>query len=207
MKHWYQRPNPSLSEYVRTALILEESSHTESSDLPIVTNGMQALLCRMEKEQTGGSWTTRLMLCGKSIPSEYWQVDQNTIVIAWFFMPFAMATLFNVPAAKLLDQPIELDNWMPHQTNALKTQLAFADSTNQKVEVLEYFLTHQLQENNKVCEIIRQATDQIMCDSNPEILSALVQKLKINQRTFQRTFKKYVGITPNHYRRICQFQL
>ena len=40
-----------------------------------------------------------------------------------------------------------------------------------------------------------------------EILSVLLNKLNLTERTFQRIFKKYVGITPNQYRRICQFQI
>jgi AraC-like DNA-binding protein len=46
-----------------------------------------------------------------------------------------------------------------------------------------------------------------MCNSGtPEILSATLENLNISIRTFQRIFKKYVGVTPSQYRRICQFQ-
>jgi AraC-like DNA-binding protein len=45
--------------------------------------------------------------------------------------------------------------------------------------------------------------------SHPDttILSTLLKRLDLNQRTFQRMFKKYVGVPPSQYRRICQFQL
>jgi AraC-like DNA-binding protein len=46
-----------------------------------------------------------------------------------------------------------------------------------------------------------------MYNSGTEILSALLEKLNLKERTFQRIFKKYVGVTPTQYRRICQFQL
>jgi AraC-like DNA-binding protein len=46
-----------------------------------------------------------------------------------------------------------------------------------------------------------------MLDPSTEILPAILQKLKINERTFQRIFKKYVGVTAVQYRRICQFEL
>jgi AraC-like DNA-binding protein len=35
----------------------------------------------------------------------------------------------------------------------------------------------------------------------------MLQQLNLTERTFQRIFKKYVGITANEYRRICQFQM
>jgi AraC-like DNA-binding protein len=44
-----------------------------------------------------------------------------------------------------------------------------------------------------------------MEDSNTDVLSLLLEELNLTERTFQRIFKKYVGITANEYRRICQF--
>jgi AraC-like DNA-binding protein len=207
MKYWYQRPNKSIAEYVRTVLVLEGFSPSESSDLPLVTNGIPALLCCMEKDSGGEGQIARLSLFGKSISSEYWDIDADKTMIVYFFKPFAMASMFNIPVAKLSNKPIDLQNCIPHKINALKTQLIYAESTSEKVQVLEHFLTHQLDENKKVCEIVRRATDEIMCNPSTEILSALLQKLHLNKRTFQRIFKKYVGITPNHYRRICQFHV
>jgi AraC-like DNA-binding protein len=207
MKYWYQRPHEFISKYVRTVLILEGFSQSPSSDLPLVTNGMPALFCCTEKDPAGGERVTRLTLFGKSLPSECWEIGPDKTIIVFFFMPFAMAGIFNIPAAKLLDAPVELNHWVPHKTNALRTQLTYAESTLQKTEGLEHFVIHQLQENNRVCEIIRSATDEIMKQPDTTILSTLLQGLDLNKRTFQRIFKKYVGVSPGQYRRICQFQL
>ena len=207
MKYWYQRPHGSISGYVRTVLILEEFSESATSDLPLVTSGMPALLCCSHKDPTEGEQVTRLTLFGKSIPSECFEIEPDKTLIVYFFMPFAMASIFNISAAELLNAPVDLHNWMPQKTNALRTQLIHAESTVQKVRVLEHFLIHQLQENNKVCEIIRSATDEIMCHPDTAILSNLLKKLNLNKRTFQRVFKKYVGVPPSQYRRICQYQI
>ena len=118
-----------------------------------------------------------------------------------------LASIFNLPVAKLVAIPVDLCNWSPHKTNALRTQLIYAGPTSRKVEVLDNLLMHQLRQHNRECEIIKYATDQIMYNSGTEILSVILNKLSLNERTFQRIFKKYVGITPNQYRRICQFQI
>ena len=207
MKYWYQRPHKSISEYVRTVLILEGFSQSAANDLPLVTNGMPALFCCTEKDPTGGEQIARLTLFGKSIPPELWEINPDQTIIAFFFMPFTMAGAFNIPASKLLEAPVDLHNWIPHKTNAIRTQFMYAESTLQKVEVLEHFLIHQLQENSKVCEIIKSATDEIMNHPDTEILTTLQRKLNLTQRTFQRIFKKFVGVPPSQYRRICQFQV
>ena len=207
MKYWYQKPNQLLSEYVRTVLILECFSSPDAEQLPLVTNGMPALLCRTEKDRSGNENVLQLTLFGRSTTLDSWTINDNTTIVAYFFKPFALSTVFNVPAKKLIEDPVDLSNWSPHKANALRTQLINAGSTTRKVEVLDNLLIQQLQQNNKECEIIKYATDEIMYNPGTEILSAILNKLDLNERTFQRTFKKYVGITPNQYRRICQFQV
>ena len=207
MNHWYQTPNHLLSGYIRTVLILEGFSQPAPGNLPLFTNGMPALFCKTEKESSGNENIIQLGLFGRSVPEEYWNVNGDITIIAYFFRPFAIATTFNIPANKLNKEPIDLSSWSPHKTNALKTQLIYASSTSQKVEVLNNLLIHQLTQNKKECEIIQNITDHIIYNPGTEILSEVLEKFKLNERTFQRIFKKYVGITASQYRRICQFQV
>ena len=207
MKYWYQKPHQLLSEYVRTVLVLEGFLQSSFEQLPLVTNGMAAFLCRTEKDSSGNENILQLALFGKSTTADDWAINNTTTIIAYFFKPFALSTLFNVSAKKLIEGTVDLSHWSPHKTNALRAQLMHSGSTARKIDVLDNLLIHQLQQNNKECEIIKNVTDEIMNNPDTEILSALLKKLNLNERTFQRVFKKYVGITPNQYRRICQFQV
>ncbi len=207
MKHWYQQPHPLLSPYIRTVLILEGSSVPDPNELPLVTNGMPALYYKSEKDRKGNERIIQSTLFGKSVPEENCTINTNTTVIMYFFKPFAMATIFNVAASKLNSKPIDLHNWHPQKINALSTQLVYATSTSQKLAVLENFLIHQIDQQKKEAEIIQFATDQIMINPSTQILGEMLARLNLNERTFQRLFKKYVGITANQYRRICQFQV
>jgi AraC-like DNA-binding protein len=207
MKYWYQKPHASLSKYVRTVLILEGFSEPDVDALPLFVNGMPALFCKTERDAAGNENALQITLFGKSVPPEPWTVNENSTVIAYFFKPFALASIFSISAATLAKASVDLENWNPLKTNALRTQILYAASTSQKIDVLDHLLVHQVQENSKECEIIQYATDQIMCNSATDVLAGILKTLNINKRTFQRVFKKYVGVSPNHYRRICQFQL
>lgn len=207
MKYWYQKPHESIAAYVRTVLVLEGSSFPDTTQQPIFTNGMPALLCRTEKNAEGIENIMQLTLFGKCTQPGCWAINSNITVVIYFFKPFALAGLFNIPSAKLLEKPVDLYTWNVHTTNALRMQLIYALSTERKIEVLDNLLMQQLQQHKKVCEIIQYATDQIMCDPTPEVLSTVWQHLSLGERNFQRIFKKYVGISANQYRRICQFQL
>ncbi len=207
MNHWYKTPNHLLSGYIRTVLVLEGCAQPDPDNLPLFTNGMPALFCKTEKENSGNEMIIQLSLFGRSVPEEHWNVTADMTIIAYFFKPFALATTFNIPANKLNKEPIDLSSWSPHKINALKTQLIHASSTSRKVEVLDNLLMHQLTQNKKECEIIQNITDQIIYNPGTEILAEVLEKFKLNERKFQRIFKKYVGVTPNQYRRICQFHI
>lgn len=205
MRHRYHKPNQGLTDYVRTVLVVEGSEPADDAK-PLFASGMPALVCHTAK----GAETDRvlkLVLFGKSAPAESWEARDDETIIAYFFRPFALACLFNVSAVDLARSPIDLSDWNAHKTNALKTQLAYARTTDRKIEALDNILDLELTQQKHQCEIIRYATDHIMNNSVKEVLSEILHDLHLTERTFQRMFKKFVGVTPNQYRRICQFHL
>jgi AraC-like DNA-binding protein len=174
MKHWYQKPHPKISDYVRTVLVIDGASEPDPSSPPLVTNAMTALFHK----------DGELTLFGKSVPSECWEVTGDTHIIAYLFKPFAAASIFNVDARTLAKEPVKLGS-------------IGADEIDDLI----------IGRINPASEIIKYATDQIMLDPSTVVLSNIIRTLNINERTFQRIFKKYVGVTAVQYRRICQFEL
>lgn len=205
MNHYYHKPKKEVAGFIRTILVMDGTSETNSTELPIFTNGMPALLCKMETDNSELESVKLLCLCGK-IPESSWNITESTTLIIYFFKPFTAASIFNVPIKKMTDGVLNLSIWNPHKYNALRAQLIYAKDIKRKLEVLDNLLIQEHTENKQALEIIQTATDQILHSSNKEVLSELIRALKINERTLQRLFKKYVGVTPTQYRRICQFQ-
>ncbi len=194
MNFHYQKVAPELAEYVRTILVFDPDTG-KSSDLPLFTNGMAALVCKDQE----------LTLFGESVPDKEWEDANNRPIIAFFFKPFALGTIFKVSAQDLKAKPIALNLWNAHKSMALSVQLAHAGSVQERLAVLNHFISTQIESNQRDCEIVRYATDAIMQNSKTDVLSQLIEELHLTERTFQRIFKKYVGVTPNEYRRICQY--
>lgn len=206
MQYRYQKPHQLLSKYVKTVLIAEGFAQAANNKLPLYTNGMPAFVCSTAKTPTGIESILQLTLFGTSTPPEIWELKKNETLIAYFFNPFCLACLFNLSARELANNSIELSKVNAQKTNALKTQLSYANTTKSKIQALDGLIVHQLDQQKKECEIISYSTDQIMFNSGKEVLSDVLEDLKLNERTFQRIFKKFVGITPSQYRRICQFK-
>jgi AraC-like DNA-binding protein len=200
MKYSYHKPDPLLTSFIQTVLVINGSPRFKASDLPLFSNGMPALFY-----QTDNASSHQLIIYGDSIPDEKWNIEENTTLIAFLFRPFSLAPLFKISAKQLKDKAIELQLWNAQKSMALRLQLIHSRSTERKVEILSHFLITQLGINKKECEIIQFATDRIMQNSDTEILGEILTTLNITERTFQRIFKQYTGITANQYRRICQF--
>jgi len=188
MNYHYKRINPQLAEYIRAVLVFE---NYDRSELPLFTNGMSALLCKAN---------ICITLFGQYVPIEEWKET----TIAFFFKPFALGTIFKLSAHDLKTKPIKLNLWNTKKAMALNNQLYHSESTKEKVEILSQFIFKQIESNKRECEIIRYATDSLMLNSNKDVLAQLLENLNLTERTFQRIFKKYIGITANEYRRICQ---
>lgn len=195
MNYHYQKVDWQLAEYVFTVLVFDPNSGSEGSGLPLFTNGSSALLCREDNHIT---------LFGEAVPEEQWKTGYNANTIVFFFKPFALATIFKLSAKALKTKPVELNLWNAQKAMALTVQLCHSRSAAEKVDILSHFIFTQIQSNQRDCENIRYATDEIMQDPGADILSQLPEKLNLTERTFQRLFKKYVGVTANEYRRICQ---
>jgi AraC-like DNA-binding protein len=207
MQYQYQIPNTLLTEYIRTVLVLDGTAAATNNKLPLFTNGMPALVCKTAKNGKGIEKVIQLSLFGKSAPADSWEVKRGQTVIAYFFKPFTVACIFNLSIGQLIKAPLDLSLWDAHRINALKTQLSYAGTIAEKKEALDNLLLYQLQQQGNECKIIHYATDRIMINPGKEVLAEIKKDLGINERTLQRLFKKFVGITPNQYRRICQFQL
>jgi AraC-like DNA-binding protein len=191
MQYRYHKVNTQLVEYIRTVLEFDSGTDCEDCDLPLFTNGMSVLLCKADNCIT---------LFGQPVPVEQW----NETRIAFFFKPFALGTIFKLSAPDLKVKPIELNLWNAQKAMALKIQLHHSGSFQEKIEILSHFIFSQIEANKRDCEMIRYITDAILQNSNADILSKLLRELNLTERTFQRIFKKYVGVTASEYRRICQ---
>jgi AraC-like DNA-binding protein len=196
MNYRYHKVNHKLADYISAVLVFDNNANGQSSDLPLFTNGMSALLFKSESHIT---------LFGQTVPGYEWATENYETMIAFFFKPFALSTIFKLSAQELKDGPVELSFWNPRKSVALSSQLYQSKSAQEKVEILSQFIFTQIESNKRDCDIIRYVTDIIMQCPNANILSQILHKLNLTERTFQRIFKKYVGVTANEYRRICQY--
>ncbi|HTF20405.1 MAG TPA: helix-turn-helix transcriptional regulator [Chryseolinea sp.] len=206
MRYWYQKPHDGLSDYVRTVLVADMLADDGDPKVPLFVAGMPAVFVQLSPGESLRADDVAVTLFGAAVPPDFQLTERHTIVLSYFFMPFAMACLFDLPARRLAQAPITADDWNKREVVRLKLRLAGSQTPAHLISVLDEFFVGLLTKRLHTCEAIRVATDKIMLNPDMDMLSHLPDEVHLTKRTFQRMFKKYVGISPTEYRRICQFQ-
>lgn len=206
MKYAYEVPAPLLTDYVRTVLVVDILADEANPQLPLVIAGMPAVIVQICPDGNDGTGLTSITLFGSAVPTGFAFDPDCTIAIVYFFNAFVVPCLFDLPARIIAKGPVDLFAWNPRQTAKLFKAMHTVRVPSQAREVMDKFLESRLELTGHLCESIRITTDRMILDPGAEMLNTLPDAVHMTRRSFQRMFKRYVGITANEYRRICQFQ-
>lgn len=204
MTGWSPTPSARVSEYVRRILVIEHASVTAPFTLPLYANGTPTLLFQTSKGKIGGR-SNHLTLFGQTVLPEALTLADNFTLIAYFFQPYALYALFGLSPQDLTDNPIELQLITSSKARDLQEQLLNAPTTAAMIELIDDFVVSLTVRIKTDIALIRYATAAIAHDPQRGVEDMAVQDLHLTKRTFMRLFEKQVGILPNQYRRIVQF--
>lgn len=204
MKATYLTPAASIAEYVQEILVIEHFRVTTPFVLPIFANGMPTLLFQTAGGQIGNA-TNNLTLFGQTVFPDTLTITENFTLIAYFFKPYALNTLFGVSARELTDSPIDL-NLLPAPVRAgLQEQLLNAATSAEMMALLDKYVLSLTTKIKTDARIIKYAVEKIAGAPSKKNLAEVQQELYMTGRTFQRLFEKNIGLIPTQYRRISQF--
>ena len=203
-----ERPIPSdkISDFVQSILVIGNFQVTSPFVLPLYANGSPTLLFQTANGQIKGN-SNNLTLFGQTVFPETLTIKDDFTLIAYFFKPFSLFSLFGVSAKELTDNPIDINLLEPSITKILKEQLLNANSTIEMLKLIDeyiYSLIVKVKVKSDI-QLLKIATNRIIENPNKEALQIVQSEIYMTERTFQRMFEKNIGVSPNQYRRICQF--
>lgn len=204
MKASHPIPNPKIAEFVQGMLVIEDHDVIKPIVLPLFANGTPTLLFQTTKGQLSNG-SNYLTLFGQTVFPDSLTLKGNFTLIAYFFKPYSLISLFGVSAHELTDNPIDLNLLAPATTGRLQEQLLNASSTQDMISLLDNYIFSLITKIRSEVQIIQYATDAIAKNPSKDVLVHVQRELYVTERTFQRLFQKNVGISPNQYRRVCQF--
>ncbi len=197
-------PDPKIADYVQRILVIENFEVTSPFILPLYANAAPTLLFQTAKGEIGKQ-TNYLTLFGQTVFPETLTIRDNFIFIAYFFKPFALYSLFGVSAEELTDNPIDFKLLQATRTAVLQERLLNAISIAEMIALLDDYIYSLVTRVKSDMKVIKFATDQIAGSPTKETLAHIQKELYLTERSFQRMFDKNIGISPNLFRRISQF--
>jgi len=205
MKAYNPTPSEKIADHVHRILVIENYHVTNPFTLPLFANGSPTLLFLTTKGTIDNNATSHLTLFGQTVFPETLTIKDDFTIIAYFFKPFSLFSLFGISPQELTDKPVDLSLLPRSKTCELQEKLLNAGTVESMINLLDDYISGLIIKAKADCRIIKYATNEIAKNISKESLFAVQKDLHVTERTFQRMFEKTIGIAPNLYRRICQF--
>lgn len=120
------------------------------------------------------------------------------------FYPQALKTLFGLNATLLTDSCAGIGDLYQHAS--LSDQLSGIGAPQERMRLLSDFLLSELKKRKTEHHKMDHALELILRSKGSISVKNLCETICLTERTFERRFKEYVGISPKLFSRICRFQ-
>ena len=202
MKVFYPKPADRISSYIQSILVIEDTQVKRPFLMPLFANGTPALMFSTALTRID-SISQNLILFGQTINPGQLLIEDDFKMIVYFLKPFALGSLFNISACELTDQPIGLD--LVSGKSELEERLLNATTTNHILQLMDDYLFAKIRSVRTEDKRLQHAAEKIAAVSDKNVLTAVQKDLYVTERTFQRMFERHIGLSPNLFRRVNQF--
>lgn len=118
----------------------------------------------------------------------------------------AAYNFLRIPMELFTDRVLEADLILGSSFNLFRDDLLSADSAFEKIKLAEEYLLAVSKANLEVPPVVDYFICQIAKAPAQYRMEEIAQKSGYSQKHFISLFKKYAGMTPKEYMRICRFQ-
>jgi AraC-like DNA-binding protein len=123
------------------------------------------------------------------------------------FQPESLHTVFGFSADELTEECLDINLLSSAKTNQLEERLENSLSLSKRVNILADYLSREIGINNtKIDPSIKHALIQVTRTNGKIPLRDLRNDLNLSERSFERKFNFYVGISPKVFSNVCRFQ-
>lgn len=198
----------NLELFVKDIFVLESLDEGKSL-LPFFADGYPGIIYQ-ETENKGfllpqKKELSTFYLYGQMIAPFELSLKGAYSLIVFQLYPFASKFLFGVDPKKLNDDCFDLSKTKAAD-KAMKS-LAAASQKDSRIEIITRFLSKLAREKGmEEYREIQQAVEIVVEHKGLISVNKLAQLLNLSERTLQRKFNRYIGISPKKFAKIIQFQ-
>lgn len=201
------QPSSDLRAFVRDIWILEHSYNSAYSTLPDGCPGIVIQLPTALLDRSGAE-IPESFVYGQTINQRSFHTIRGTRTLGIVLEPGGLRALFDVDAYLLRDDCMDLSILLPAESNQLLERLLAEGRSSGQISIVEDFLRSILRKRRVYEEwkVLHRAFALISESAGSINVSKLRQELGISERSLERRFRQWVGISPRLYARIIRFQ-
>jgi AraC-like DNA-binding protein len=143
-----------------------------------------------------------LFLYGQTVkPMEIVYTTSFSLII-FFFQPYTIKYLFGIDAHELTDNCIDFDL----VNKQLPADVINADTVEERIKLItDYLVKTESALKKSLDQRIPYATEKILNEPGTMSIADLRKEIHITERTLERKFLQYVGVTPSTFSKISRF--
>lgn len=200
-------PPVHLADYVRCFWVLE-------SDVPYqhhaVADGLAEIVFHYRgtfNEIVGGhetsSWLSGVQ--AQSQRARQFVTKTGFGIFGVYLYPYALATLFNIPAHVLSNEMPDLQCLLGNEGNVLEEQVMLAADHQSRIQIVSDFIERKIIARSSPIDKMSLAVRSTIYREGQLSVGTMAQDFGLSIRQFERSFKKCAGFSPKLYMRIARF--
>ena len=199
-----------LRPYVKSVLSFRKSvPENLGNDMPFFADGCPGIMY-IDSEadiMLNNKKISSLFLYGQTVKPIHITTYGEVSTFIFILYPHIIRSVFGIHANEITDSCIDFELLPFVNTKYTREQLSATVSIQERLEIMTIFLLNLAgQQPISTDNRFSYATSRLL-QSNGEIpLKKLQNDMQISERTFERKFKEYIGISPRLYARICRFR-
>jgi AraC-like DNA-binding protein len=213
MEYLTYRPSSELKPLINlywSLKVPKQESHSKQRIIPDGCIEMAFILGEDIKRYTSDDnfiIQPRAMVIGQIVDPFYIEPVGEVDTFAISFFPLGFSNLINKSLDELVNKETPLNQLFdPRRIKILENNIIHADSTQERIDIVEAFLLERLQENKVIDQVIRTTVDAIYQSSGNVKIVDILGDNKGSRRRLERQFKKHIGLSPKQLGKVIRLQ-
>lgn len=201
-----------LQPYILYYWSLENSSaQIDKKDFQIIADGSPGLIFQPHSKGKlvfeGNQELPEIFVCGQTTLSAQLSIEGTFSIIGAAFYPDALKTVFRLNASEITNNCLNVQEVLTEKEKSLLNKLWEKPSPVNRVGIISQLLLSLINRNSNPKDVlIDYCLSRLISSQGKEKIRDLCRGLQLSERTLERKFKLYIGVSPKQFARICQFQ-
>jgi len=204
-------PHENIALFVKDIMVFRDETATARTALSFYADGYPGIM--FQQTENGlyvlphNKKMPSLFLYGQTIQPVELVIEGNYKLVCFQLYPFVVNSFFNLKAKDINDDCYDLIKLEGFDVTKTINLLNNEPRVEKHVELIADLLWRIFETRRGALDYKIQQAIQLIINNNGNLnINALIELLKINERTFERRFITQVGISPKQFSRIIQFQ-